>query len=155
MSEDWQWGWLAGLVDGEGFIHVHYRKNRDSTHPRMRIYSTTKAIIDEACRIMDVKPYVRRDHGVLKGWYAQATDLKAVAILRRIGPFLTEPSKRCRALTILKVFSNGGSIPGRHPSAEVFKHCPPPTRLRIPKIVIRPVSEGLQSEVGKPDPLWG
>lgn len=121
----------------------------------MRIYSTTKAIVDEACRIMEVRPYVRRDHGVLKGWYAQATDLRAVAILRRIGPYLTEPSKRCRALTILKVFSRSRSIPGRHPSAEVFKHCPPPTRLRTPKIVIRPAFDGIQSEVGKPDPPWG
>ncbi len=58
-------------------------------------------------------------------------------------------------MTILKVFSETGSIPGRHPSAEVFKHCPPPTRLRTPKIVIRPASDGQKSEVGKPDPLWG
>jgi len=129
-SEDWQWGWLAGLIDGEGFIHVHYRKNRDTTHPRLRVYSTTKAIIDEACRIMGVRHYARRDHGVLKGWYAQASELKALEILRRVGPHLTEPSKRCRALTILKVFGGSGSIPGLHRSAEVFAHCPPPTRLR-------------------------
>ena len=98
----------------------------------MRIYSTTKPIIDEACRVMGVRPYVRRDHGVLKGWYAQASEAKAVEILRKLGPFLTESSKRCRALTILKVFSYGGSMPGRHPSAEVFKDRPPPTRLRKP-----------------------
>jgi intein/homing endonuclease len=133
QSEDWQWGWLAGLIDGEGFIHVHYRKNRDTTHPRLRVYSTTRAIIDEACRIMGVNPYVRRDHGKLVGWYAQASELKAIEILRRIGLLLTEPSKRCRAMTILRVFSKSGSIPGKHRSAEVFKHCPPPTRLRTPR----------------------
>ena len=126
-------GWLTGLIDGEGFIHVHYRKNRDTTHPRLRIYSTTKPIIDEACRIMQVNPYARRDHGKLVGWYAQASESKAVQILSVIAPHLTEPSKKCRALTILKVFSDGGSIPGRHPSSEVFAHCPPPTRLRPPR----------------------
>ncbi len=131
--EAFEIGWLTGLIDGEGFIHVHYRKNRDTTHPRMRIYSTTKAIIDEACRIMQVNPYVRRDHGVVRGWYAQASESKALQILRVIAPYLTEPSKKCRAVTILKVFSTGGSIPGRHPSAEVFSCCPPPTRLRLPR----------------------
>ena len=44
-NSDWQQGWLTGLIDGEGFIHVHYRKNRNTTHPRLRIYCTTKAII--------------------------------------------------------------------------------------------------------------
>jgi hypothetical protein len=132
-SLDWDSGWLTGLIDGEGFIHVHYRKNRDTTHPRLRIYSTTKQIIDEACRIMGVNPYVRRDHGKVLGWYAQASEWKAVQILSAIGPLLTEPSKRCRALTILEIFSESGSIPGRHPSAELFEKCPPPTRLRSPR----------------------
>ena len=45
-----------GLVDWEGFIHVHYRKDRDTTHPRIRIYSIAKAIIQEACRIMGARP---------------------------------------------------------------------------------------------------
>jgi len=131
MSE-FEKGWLTGLIDGEGFIHVHYRKNRDTTHPRMRIYSTTKPIIDEACRILQVNPYARRDHGKLLGWYAQVSEWKSVLVLRIIASHLTEPSKKCRAMTILKVFRNSGSIPGRHPSAEVFSHCPPPTRLRLP-----------------------
>ena len=132
-SADWQNGWLTGLIDGEGFIHVHYRKNRNTTHPRLRIYSTTKPIIEEACRIMGVRPYVRRDHGIVHGWYAQASEWKAVEILRTIGPLLTEPSKKCRALTILDIFSKSGSIPGRHPSSEIFEQCPPPTRLRFPE----------------------
>ena len=132
-SADWQNGWLTGLIDGEGFIHVHYRKNRNTTHPRLRIYSTTKPIIEEAYRIMGVRPYVRRDHGIVHGWYAQASEWKAVEILRTIGPLLTEPSKKCRALTILDIFSKSGSIPGRHPSSEIFEQCPPPTRLRFPE----------------------
>ncbi len=126
-------GWLTGLVDGEGFVHVHYRKNRNATHPRMRIYSTTKPIIDEACRIMHVNPYVRRDGGKVVGWYAEASEWKAVQLLRLVAPHLTEPSKKCRSLTILEIFCDGGSIPGKHPSAEVFSHCPPPTRLRLPR----------------------
>lgn len=129
-NEDWENGWLTGLMDGEGFIHVHYRKNRDTTHPRLRIYSTTKEIILEACRIMDVKLYPRRDHGKLVGWYAQASEAKALKVLGSIAPFLTEPSKRCRARKILEIFGDEGSIEGRHPSAELFVDCPPPTRLR-------------------------
>ena len=96
-------------------------------------YSTTKLIIEEACRIMGVRPYVRRDHGIVHGWYAQASEWKAVEVLRAIGPSLTEPSKKCRALTILDIFRNSGSIPGRHPSYELFEDCPPPTRLRFPR----------------------
>jgi hypothetical protein len=133
VREAFETGWLTGLIDGEGFVHVHYRKNRDTTHPRMRIYSTTKGIIDEACRIMKVNPYARNDHGKISGWYAQVSDLKAVRILQVVGPHLTEPSKKCRAMTILRVFRERGSIRGRHPSAEVFVHCPPPTRLRSPR----------------------
>lgn len=144
------------MIDGEGFIHVHYRKNRDTTHPRLRIYCTTKEIIAEACRLMGVNPYPRRDHGKLRGWYAQVSEGKAIKVLRIIAPHLTEPSKRCRAETILRAFGEDGSIEGRHPSSEMFEGCPPPTRLRKPPEVYKshpPATH--RSEVGKPDPLWG
>jgi hypothetical protein len=99
----------------------------------MRIYCTTREIISEACRILGVNPYPRRDHGKLLGWYAQVSELKAVRVLEIIAPHLTEPSKRCRAKTILRVFADSGSIDGYHPSSELFKDCLPPTRLRRPK----------------------
>lgn len=97
-------GWLTGLIDGEGFIHVHYRKNRNTTHPRLRIYCTTREITEEACRIMGVNPSPRRDHGVLLGWYAKVSEQKAMKVLRIIAPHLTEPTKRCRAVRIVAVF---------------------------------------------------
>ena len=74
------------MMDGEGFIHVHYRKNRNTTHPRLRIYSTTKEIIAEACRLLGINPYPRRDHGRLVGWYAQISELKAIGVLSMIAP---------------------------------------------------------------------
>jgi hypothetical protein len=149
-------GWLTGLIDGEGFIHVHYRKNRDTTHPRLRIYCTTKEIITEACRIMGVNPYPRRDHGKLLGWYAQVSERRAIMVLRIIAPHLTEPSKRCRAMRILQIFGESGSISGRHPSAEFFEGCPPPTRLRKPPEAYKSsLTATHRSEVGKPDPPWG
>ncbi|MBI3840348.1 MAG: hypothetical protein HY297_00055 [Thaumarchaeota archaeon] len=89
--------------------------------PESEFYCTTKEIIIEACRIMGVNPYPRRDHGLLLGWYAQASELKAIRILRIIAPHLTEPSKRCRAERILEVFGDCGSIRGRIPSAEFFE----------------------------------
>jgi len=144
------------LIDGEGFIHVHYRKNRDTTHPRLRIYCTTKEIVSEACRIMGVNPYPRRDHGRLLGWYAQVSEQRAIKVLHIIAPHLTEPSKRCRAMRILKVFGENGSVNGRHPSAEFFEGCPPPTRLRKPPEAYKSSLQAThRSEVGKPDPLWG
>jgi hypothetical protein len=123
------------LMDGEGFIHVHYRKNRDTTHPRLRIYSTTKEIVIEACRLLAIKPYPRRDHGKLVGWYAQVSELKAIRVLSLIAPHLTEPSKRCRAQRILNGFGDSGTMHGLHRSIDFFKGCPPPTRLRRPRIV--------------------
>ena len=120
------------MIDGEGAIHVHCRKNRCTTHPRLRIYSTTKEIVSEAAKIMGTNPFPRRDHGMLLGWYAQASERKALKVLRIVAPHLTEPSKRCRANKILKVFGNVGSITGMYPSAKFFAGCPPPTRLRKP-----------------------
>jgi len=105
---------------------------------------------------MGVNPYPRRDHGKLLGWYAQASEQKAMKVLRIIAPHLTEPSKRCRANRILQVFGDDGSIKGRHPSAEFFEGCPPPTRLRKPPEAYKSrLYSTHQSEVGKPDPPWG
>jgi len=36
------------LVDGEGFVHIRYRSDRGTMYPRLRIYGTTKPIINEA-----------------------------------------------------------------------------------------------------------
>jgi len=147
-------GWLTGLVDGEGFIHVHYRKNRDTTHHDSG-YCTTKEIISEAFRIMGINPYPRRDHGRLLGWYAQVSERKAMLVLRMLAPHLTEPSKRCRALRIMCVRRRRG-IPGRHPSTEFFEGCPPLTRLRKPPEAYKSrLQDTHRSEVGKPDPPWG
>ncbi len=74
------------MIDGEGFIHVHYRKNRDTTHPRLRTYCTTKETLTESCRIMGVNPFPRGDHGNLQGWYAQVSEAKAMKVLRIVAP---------------------------------------------------------------------
>jgi hypothetical protein len=128
--EEFDIGYLAGLVDGEGYIFVSYVKDGDRTRPNLRIYCTSKPIIERASRIMRVNPCGRRDEGNLAGWIAAATGGKAIETLRRIAPYLTDPSKKCRAFTILKVFDNVVSIKGKHPSSQVFAHCPPPARLR-------------------------
>ena len=101
-------GWLAGLVDGEGFVHIRYRSDRSTMYPRLRIYGTTKPIIDEAARIMGVNPFPRRDHGVLVGWYAAVSHRKALKVLRLISPYLRDPSKNCRVRKILDVFGDLG-----------------------------------------------
>ena len=36
------------MVDGEGFVHIRYRSDRGTMYPRLRIYGTTKPIINEA-----------------------------------------------------------------------------------------------------------
>jgi hypothetical protein len=127
---DHEIGYLVGLIDGEGCVHVYYSKRDNLTFPRLRIYCTSKSIIDEACRIMRVKPNVRRDHGKLVGWYGQVSGAKAVRLMHIIAPLINDGSKKCRALTILKVFEKKGSIRERHRSAEIFAGCPPPARSR-------------------------
>jgi len=129
-GSEFETGYLAGLVDGEGYIYVHYVRGSDRTYPDLRIYCTSRSIIEGACRIMGVNPLVRRDHGRVVGWIAAVQGKKAIAIIRRITPCLTEASKRCRALTILRIFGAVASVSGKHPSSEVFAACPPPTRLR-------------------------
>lgn len=131
-NEDWENGWLTGLVDGEGFITIRYRSDRETMFPRIRIYCTVKPILDRAGWIMGVNPFPRRDYGKLVGWYVSASHQKALKVLREIGPLLTEPSKKCRAMKILREFGNKGTIGGKAAAAEFFKDCPPPTRLRNP-----------------------
>jgi hypothetical protein len=123
-------GWLAGLVDGEGFIGIRFRKDRGTVFPRLRVYCTSKPIVEEAGRIMGVKPFPRRDHGVFKGWYVSVSHQKALRFIRRIAPYLKDPSKKCRAEKILKSFGVVATIHGSVPSDEFFKECPLPTRWR-------------------------
>lgn len=124
-------GYFAGLVDGEGYVFMSYSKPDNRTRPNVRIYCTSKSIIEGASKIMRTNPLPRRDKGKLVGWIAAASGGKAVEILRIIGPYLTDPAKKCRALTIAEIFVNRVSITGRHSSAEVFVHCPPSARSRI------------------------
>ncbi len=123
-------GYLAGLVDGEGYLFVHHDKAGNRTYPDMRIYCKSKSIIEGACRILDVNPHPRRDHGKLVGWLATVQGEKALLVIRRVARHLTDSSKRCRAFTILKVFDRGAGITGKHPSSQVFAQCPDPVRLR-------------------------
>jgi hypothetical protein len=117
-------------VDGEGFVGIRFRKDRGTVFPRIRIYCTSKPIIDEAGRIMGVKPFPRGDHRVFKGWYVSASHQKALKVIRRIAPYLKDPSKTCRAEVILKSFGNIATFHGSVPSDEFFKDCPRPTRWR-------------------------
>ena len=121
---------MAGLVDGEGFVHIRYRSDRGTMYPRLRIYGTTKPIIDEAARLMGVNAWPRRDHGVLVGWYASVSHLKALSVMRMILPYLRDPSKKCRVKKILDSFGNVGTIKGNLSTPEFFRDCPPPTRIR-------------------------
>jgi hypothetical protein len=123
-------GWLCGMVDGEGYVHIRYRRDRDSMYPRMRLFAKTKQIMDTAARLMGVNPYARRKHGNLDGWYASVSHRKALNVLRIIGPRLLEPSKRCRAQKILEAFGEVGTIHSRLDSNEFFRDCPPPSRMR-------------------------
>jgi hypothetical protein len=123
-------GWLAGLVDGEGFISIRYRKDRGTMFPRIRIYGTSRPIIDEAGRIMNVNPFPRKDHGVFKGWYVSASHQKALKVLRRIAPYLKDPSKKCRTDKILRTFTRVATLKGNLTAEEFFVDCPRPTRYR-------------------------
>ena len=106
-------------------------------YPRLRIYGTTKPIIAEAARIMGVNPFHRRDHGILVGWYASVSHLKALRVMRIILPFLRDPSKKCRVKKILKTFGKVGTVHGSRSTPEFFRECPPPTRIRKAKKPIK------------------
>ena len=131
-NDEFSRGWLTGLIDGEGCIHVRYRSDRNTMYPRLRIYVTSKPIIDEAARIMGVNPFPRGDHGKQVGWYATVSHRKALRVLRVVAPLLLDPSKRCRARRILETFRDVGTIHIRSTAAEFFRDCPPPTRIRNP-----------------------
>jgi hypothetical protein len=155
-ATEFEIGYLAGLVDGEGYIFVRYTKPSDRTRPLLRIYCTSHQIISGACRIMGVNPYARTDKGKLMGWVASVQGEKALGAMRAIAPHLKDASKRCRALTSLKIFNSEVSIRGRHPSSELFLHCPPPARLRRkgaerPLDADRPCSDA-GDELSLPDP---
>jgi hypothetical protein len=123
-------GWLCGIVDGEGYVHIRYRSDRDSTYPRLRIFVKTWPIIVEAARVMGVYPYARRENGKLKGWYASVSHMKAMRVLRLIAPHLADPSKKCRAVKILDAFGRIGTVHSRIGPEEFFSGCPPPCRVR-------------------------
>lgn len=55
-DKEWENGWLTGVVDGEGFINIRYRKDREVMFPRLRIYCTVKPILERAGKIMGVNP---------------------------------------------------------------------------------------------------
>lgn len=123
-------GWLCGMVDGEGYIHIRYRSDRDSMYPRLRLFVKSRPIIDAVARSMGVNPYARRSRGKHLGWYASVSHLKALRVLRLIAPHLIGSSKRCRARKILDAFGEVGTIHSRLISSEFFRCCPPPSRIR-------------------------
>lgn len=138
-SGDFETGYLAGLVDGEGYIRMRYNKDSNRSYPNLIVYCTSKPIIDEASRIMNVKSCPRREHGKLVGWLAVSTGKKALDAMRRIEPHLSDSSKKCRVLTCLRSFQDRVGIEGRHPSSRFFAHCPPPGKLGA-KIQSQPAS---------------
>src|SRR2546428_9716917 len=79
---------------------------------------------------MGVNPFPRRDHDIFKGWYVSASHQKALQVIRRIAPFLKDPSKKRRAEKILRSFENIATIKGNQTTAEFFSECPLPTRWR-------------------------
>lgn len=123
-------GWLSGMVDGEGYIHIRYRSDRNAMYPRLRLFVKSRSIINKAARLMGVNPYARREHGELDGWYASVSHLKALKILRLVGPSLQEASKKCRAEKIIETFGGVGTIHSRLVSSDFFRSCPPPSRIR-------------------------
>ena len=123
-------------MDGEGFIHIRYRSDRGTMYPRLRIYGTAKPIIDEAARIMGVKAFPRRDHGKLVGWYASVSHRKALRILRRIAPYLRDPSKQGRTRKILETFGEVGTVHVRLSTPELVQDCPSTTRIRSPRSIL-------------------
>jgi len=120
-SAEFETGYLAGLVDGDGYIFVHCEKKGNRTYPDLRIYCTSKSIIEGACRILGVNPYSRRNHTKLVGRIAAVQGKKAMVAIRKIRPYLTDTSKKCRASTILKVFNTKASVGGRHPLRRFFQ----------------------------------
>ncbi|QQG48110.1 MAG: hypothetical protein HY247_04950 [archaeon] len=127
------------MIDGEGFVHIRFRSDRFTMYPRLRIYGTSRPIIAEAARIMGVNPFPRRDNGILVGWYASVSHLKALRVLRIVQPYLRDPSKSCRAKKILGTFGDVGTVRGYLRTPEFFKDCPPPTRIRKPRSIINHV----------------
>jgi hypothetical protein len=131
-------GWFTGLIDGEGFIHIRYRSDRGTMYPRLGIYGTSKTIIDEAARIMEVNAYPRGDHGKQVGWYASVSHRKGLMVRRRVAPYLADSSKKCRAKKIPDTFGQVGTVHGRLGTPEFFRDCPPPTPIRSPRRIISP-----------------
>lgn len=143
-------GWLAGMIDGEGYVHIRYRSDRDSMYPRLRLFVKSRPIIEKAARLMRVNPYARRHREELDGWYASVSHLKALKVLELIRGDLLDESKKCRAEKILMKFGGVGTMPSRIDSTEFFRTCPPPSKPRKSGRIINAPIQVSNSEMGKP-----
>jgi len=71
--------------------------------------------------------------------------------IRRIAPFLKDPSKKCRAEKILRSFENVATIKGNQTAAEFFQRMPASDQTERAEKDIRRLGWPVNfSEVGKP-----
>jgi len=125
-----QWGWVAGIIDGEGSIGIyrarggkgHYPTDQlylrvDMTHSetieRLKVMTKTGAIIrlKPSTSSLGKKPMYR--------WYAR--DISAAAVLRRCLPYMCTKREQAEVAinyADLKALSHPG---GQHPTPPILR----------------------------------
>lgn len=121
---DHRLAWLAGIIDGEGWIHVGITNSRTGRFIayRVRVSNTDPAMMNEIMSILDVIG-VRYSHGAVKQrsvlphhkpqTYIDIAGMTRVsAILEHLLPYLV--TKRERALLTLRLIKHRRSHIGKH-----------------------------------------
>lgn len=99
MATDTDLAYLAGLIDGEGYIGV--KRSRDSFSARIQVRMVDEPAIAFLAATLGGTYYREREHAANRRplYCFQASDLKAETILRAVLPYLRV--KREQANTVL------------------------------------------------------
>jgi hypothetical protein len=54
VLNDWQWGYIAGILDGEGYFQIWLHKKDNTYHPKIRVRMTDKKTIYELLKITGI-----------------------------------------------------------------------------------------------------
>jgi len=175
-ASDLELGWLAGIIDGEGYIGLQLERETKVNHsrivPQIHICNCDEAIVLRARDIMrkiGINPYIRASRGygnVKKDIYRLQTKryVAIFKILSVITPYLTGSKKeraelvkefcdiRLNAPTYRKIKGAGRERSGRikpHTAREleIFGLCKPKQK--------RGISETIRQEQRLTSEIWG
>lgn len=103
---DFERGYLAGIIDGEGTITL--TKDKEFRYPTISVASCTVGILETIKEICDggvitPKRTYKSNHSPSWSWKIERQ--RAIAVLEEVAPHLKEPKKKARAELILENYT--------------------------------------------------